>query len=156
MRSSITSYIALFLIVLTTGVFWGTWITMTRSIQEFSAEEFIHIGKVIIANVAGPMRIIMPLCIAMVALSTWKFYREKPAGFYPAVGALVLMIVTLLITVLIEVPIDDQIKTWTAETVPDNWIILREKWSFYHATRTFTSLASFGFFAGAIMVKRNP
>lgn len=76
---------------------------MTRSIQEFSAEEFIHIGKVIIANVADPMQIIIPLCIAMVALSTWKFYREKSVGFYPAVTALVLMIVTLLITVLVEV-----------------------------------------------------
>ena len=40
--------------MLITGVFWGTWFTLTRSIESFSSEEFVHIGKVIIANVAVP------------------------------------------------------------------------------------------------------
>jgi uncharacterized membrane protein len=153
MKSTIIKFTALFLTVIITGVFWGTWITLTRSIQEFSAEEFIHIGKVIIANVANPMRIIMPLCIVFMTVSVWLFYREKSGGFYTVIVALTLMIVTLLITVLIEVPIDNQIKTWTAATVPGNWMALRAKWEFFHTVRTFTSLASFGFFAWGVMAK---
>src|SRR5215831_16492836 len=47
-----SEFFALMLSALVMGVFWGTWFTLTRSIHDFSAEEFIHIGKTIIANVA--------------------------------------------------------------------------------------------------------
>ena len=59
MKSKIIDFAALFLLALVTGVFWETWFTLTRSIETFSAAEFIHIGKTIIANVAVPMRILM-------------------------------------------------------------------------------------------------
>jgi len=47
MRHKIIIFCSLFLLMLITGVFWGTWFTLTRSIESFPAEEFIHIGKVI-------------------------------------------------------------------------------------------------------------
>jgi len=55
--------------MLVTGIFWGTWFSLNRSIQVFSAEEFIHIGKTIIANLAVPMQFIMPSCILFMLLS---------------------------------------------------------------------------------------
>ena len=57
------------------------------------------------------------------------------------------MIVTLIITVAVEVPIDNKIKTWTEATVPANWGFLRERWNEFHSTRTFTSIASVILFA---------
>lgn len=53
------------------------------------------------------------------------------------------MLVTLYITVGIEVPIDNEIKTWTADTIPENWTALRARWDFFHALRTLTSILSF-------------
>ena len=76
MKTKLIPFIALFLLLLVTGVFWGTWFTLTRSIEDFSAAEFIHIGKVIIGNVALPMSIIMPSCILVMILSSW-FYQQK-------------------------------------------------------------------------------
>ena len=46
---------------------------------------------------------------------------------------------------MVEVPIDNQIKTWTASTVPDNWTELRARWGTFHTLRTFTSILSFVF-----------
>lgn len=133
--------------MLVTGVFWGTWFTMTRSISDFSAAEFIHIGKVIIANVANPMKILMPLTILLLIVSTWMEYRKKDTAFYLFLTSLILMVITLLITILVEVPIDNQIKTWTAATVPNDWESLRVKWAWYHGLRTITSIASFLLFS---------
>jgi len=144
MTFKLTNFAAIFLLALVTGVFWGTWFTLTRSIETFSAAEFIHIGKTIIANVAWPMRIIMPLCIVFMILSTWLYPQKKSGGFYFSATACVLIIVVLLITLLVEVPIDNQIKTWTASTVPSGWEAIRERWQFFHTARTFVSLASFG------------
>ena len=65
----ISTFAGLFLLALVTGVFWGTWFTLTRSIETFSAAEFIHIGQTIIGNVAWPMRILMPACIVFMIVS---------------------------------------------------------------------------------------
>ena len=116
MNRKLIYLISLFLLMLVTGVFWGTWFSLTRSLETFSPEEFIHIGKVIIANVAMPMRFIMPGCILFVFLSLWVCQQKKTT--YMGVISLVLIIAVLLITVLVLVPIDNDIKGWTAATIP--------------------------------------
>lgn len=145
-------FATLILLLLVTGVFWGTWFTLTRSIDDFSISEFIHIGKVIIANVAWPMRIIMPSCILFLLLTTMFHQQKKSLGMYLSLFSLLLMIVTLLITLIVLVPIDNQIKIWTAHSPPAEWESIRDRWQFFHAARTITSIASFGFFAFSLLV----
>lgn len=152
MKLKISQYIALFLLLLVTGTFWGTWFTLTRSLETFSAQEFIHIGKTIIANVAWPMRIIMPLAIAFVILSLWWYPDKKSAGFYVCLLAGVLLVITLLVTVGIEVPIDNEIKQWSASTLPGNWEEIRDRWKVFHAIRTLTAVASFACFSGVALL----
>jgi len=139
--------VALFFLMLITGVFWGTWFTLSRSIESFTPDEFIHIGKVIIANVAVPMRLIMPSGILLILLSLWFCQQKKATGFYMGVLSLILVVATLLITILILVPIDNTIKQWTAATIPADFEQIRYKWKTYHAIRTFLSLAGFACFS---------
>jgi hypothetical protein len=80
MTSKLTNFAAIFLLALVAGVFWGTWFTLTRSIDTFSAAEFIHIGKTIIANVAWPMRILMPACILFCASIGLALSGKEVAG----------------------------------------------------------------------------
>jgi uncharacterized membrane protein len=142
-----TEFISLILSALVMGVFWGTWFTLTRSIHNFSAAEFIHIGKTIIGNVAIPMSIIMPLTLLCMLIAILLSRRVNIFSFYLYSLSFVLMIATLIITVAVEVPIDNQIKTWTEATMPADWESLRHKWDQFHTTRTFTSIASVAFFA---------
>jgi len=153
MNRKIIDLSALFLLMLVTGVFWGTWFTLTRTIEEFSPDEFIHIGKVIIANVALPMRFIMPGCILLMLLSLWLSRQKKSAAWYTGVLSLVLTVFVLLITLLVLVPIDNDIKEWTSATVPGNFEEIRHTWKSYHALRTFLSLA--GFICFSFFVSRN-
>lgn len=151
MKIKFIQFIALLLLLLVTGLFWGTWFSLSRSIENFSAAEFIHIGKTIIKNVAFPMRVILPLCILSVLLSVWWYPSRNSAGFYWGLASLLLIIITLLITVWIEVPIDNQIKLWTASTTPSDWEAIRAKWQLFHSLRTGTSLMSFACFAITII-----
>jgi uncharacterized membrane protein len=140
----VATFASIFLLALVTGVFWGTWFTLTRSIETFSAGEFIHIGQTIIRNVAWPMRILMPACIFFTVVSASLFTDKNSAAFYLSVTACLLIVIALLITLVIEVPIDNQIRTWTAETVPADWTTLRARWQIFHTARTFVSLGSLG------------
>ncbi len=155
MKHSLIHLGALFLLMLITGVFWGTWFTLTRSIDDFSAAEFIHIGKVIIANVAVPMSIIMPAGILLMLLSLWLNKDKKSAGFYAGLLSFVLIMTVLLVTLLILVPIDNNIKHWTTATIPQNWEDIRHKWDAFHAVRTFASLASFALFSWSILTNHH-
>ena len=139
-------YIILLLLCLVTGVFWGTWFTLTRSLETFSPEEFIHIGKTIIKNVAWPMRILMPTTILLMLVNLWLYPLKKSSAFFWYGLSLVLFVATLLVTVLILVPIDYQIKEWTLTSIPADWESLRAKWQCFHTTRTFLCLGSFASF----------
>ncbi|WP_118976077.1 anthrone oxygenase family protein [Taibaiella koreensis] len=151
MIRKLSHFIALVLLMLITGLFWGTWFSMSRTMETFSVAEFIHIGKTIIGNVANPMKVIMPACILSMTISAWKYEQKKSLGFYLLVFSLALLIVVLIITVGIEVPIDNQIKQWTADTAPANWEAIRNRWEVYHTTRAFVSIMSFGLFSSALL-----
>jgi uncharacterized membrane protein len=151
MKLKIIQFVSLSLLLLVTGIFWGTWFAISRSMENFSAAEFIHIGRTIIANLAVPMRIIMPSCILFMLLSLWFHPQKRSKTFYFSLAAFVLIIISLLITLLVEVPIDNQIKLWTATTVPTDWEQIRNRWEFFHTMRTVTSLGSFAFFSASVL-----
>jgi uncharacterized membrane protein len=69
-------------------------------------------------------------------------------------GALILFIIALIITVGIEVPIDNQIKIWTVESIPADWQSIRDKWEVYHTLRTFVSITGIAFFITAIINRK--
>ena len=151
MKLKVIEFTTLLLAVLVMGVFWGTWFTLTRSIDNFSPAEFIHIGNTIISNVAVPMAILMPSTLLMMVITMWLSFRVSKPSFYLSTLSFLLMVVTLIITVAIEVPIDNQIKTWTATTTPANWESLRHTWDQFHTARTFTSIASVAYLAWGVI-----
>lgn len=147
MKNHALHFFALFFLMLVTVVFWGTWFPLTRTFEAFSPEEFIHIGNVIIANVATPMRILVPSTMILMSLSLWFYQDKKSVSFYLGAASLTLIIAVLLITLLVLVPIDNDIKEWNADTIPQDFEDIRSRWKAFHALRTFTCLASFACFS---------
>jgi uncharacterized membrane protein len=156
MKFRLFYFLSLVLLMLVTGVFWGTWFTLTRSLETFSPGEFIHIGKAIIANVAMPMRFLMPACILVMIINCWLYPVKRSGGFSLQIASLILVVITLLITLIVLVPIDNEIKTWTAATVPADFEATRVRWQWYHALRTLTSVAGFCCLGSGMPLFRNP
>jgi uncharacterized membrane protein len=139
------------ILVLVTGVFWGTWFSLSRTMYTFPAETFIAIGKQIMQNVAVGMAIMMPLGIVGLLALLFMAGRRKKAHFYWLLSTLILFVLALAITLFIEVPIDNQIKTWTIASLPANWQVIRDRWQFYHTDRTFISLAGIACYLMAVI-----
>jgi hypothetical protein len=130
-------FLALFMLMLVTGIFWGPWFALHRSIGDFNAAEFIHIVQVMAANLAKPMRIMMPVCILFIALHVVQHQH------YLAIISLSLLLVALLITMLVEVPIVNQVKQWTVGSLPSDWEEIRDRWVTFHVIRTAAAIISF-------------
>jgi uncharacterized membrane protein len=137
--------------MLVTGIFWGPWFSLHRSLQVFKPAEFIHIVKTLADNLAFPMRIMMPGCILFMLLSLGLYPQKNSAGFYLHINAFALTVIALLVTLLVEVPIVNRIKQWQPETIPQDWEAIRNRWVKFHVFRTFASLLSFASFAASVL-----
>jgi uncharacterized membrane protein len=144
-------FISLLLLMLVTGVFWGPWFSLHRSIHVFKEDEFIHIVKTLAGNLAVPMKIMMPACIVFLLISVRVYPHKDSGGFYLSIMAVCLIIVSLLITMLVEVPIVSQIQHWTVAAIPADWEAIRDRWLLFHVIRTIAAILSFAAYVGSIL-----
>jgi uncharacterized membrane protein len=139
----IVQFIALLLFSLVTGVLWGTWFSLSRSIGTITPQTFLEVGHTMISNLGGPMSVMMPAAVVSGVVVCVLLFRSKQtfAGIF-AVASLVLLVIAMAITLLVNVPIDRQIQSWTTATLPRDWTAIRDRWEFYHGLRTLASLVS--------------
>jgi uncharacterized membrane protein len=144
MALKVAQFVNIMLLVLIAGALWGTWFTLGPSLASFTPEIYLTLGKAIIQNLRPIMPILMPTAIVSTLPVLYLLPQKKSSAFYLTLTGFVLLLVTALITVAIEVPIDNQVREWTLTSLPSNWEALRDRWAFYHTLRTFTALGGLG------------
>jgi uncharacterized membrane protein len=146
----------MFLYALVTGVFWGTWFSLSRSIATVTPATFLEVGHTMIRNLGRPMSLLMPATlIANVVVAVALFRRKERKALMFASAAFLLLVLALIVTLGVNVPIDDRIHQWTLSTLPADWQAIRDRWETCHSVRTFASLAGLGCaFASALVTRR--
>jgi hypothetical protein len=78
-RAAQATTIVLFALVM--GVFWGTWFSLSRTMDQLSAETFLAVGHQMIRNLGGPMAVLLPLSLlsALVTLALLWPHRSAAA-----------------------------------------------------------------------------
>jgi uncharacterized membrane protein len=69
---------------------------------------------------------------------------------------LALMIGVLVVTLAVEVPLDNDIRRWTVDTLPAHWQDQRARWAAFHTLRTALSLLAVAAAVGAALTTRAP
>ncbi len=140
-RAAQGTTIILFALVM--GVFWGTWFSLSRTMGQLSAETFVAVGHEMIHNLGGPMAILLPLAL-LSALVTLVLLGQgvRAAAFWWLLAGFLLMVAALVITLVVEVPIDNKIEAWTVATLPGDWRSIQSRWESFHTIRTFLSIAA--------------
>ena len=135
--------VTIVLFALVMGVFWGTWFSLSRTMDQLSAETFVAVGHQMIRNLGTPMAILLPLSL-LSALITLALARQEgqAAAFWWMPGGFLLMVAALVVTLAVEVPIDNRIQAWTAATLPGDWRSIQSRWELWHTIRTFFSIAA--------------
>ena len=140
-RAALATTIVLFALVM--GVFWGTWFSLSRTMHRLSGETFVAVGHEMIQNLGVPMAILLPLSLlsALVTLALlWP--SRHTAAFWWLLAGFLLMVVALVVTLAVEVPIDNRIEDWTAATLPADWRSIQSRWELFHTIRTLVSIAA--------------
>ena len=137
--------------LLVTGIFWGPLFSLHRSLEVFDKKEFIKIVKTLAANLALPMRLLMPACVLLLLLSSLFYPNKSSFGFCLTLMSFVSMAISLMITLAVQVPIVSGILQWTKGEAPSHWEAIRDRWVRFHVWRTGAALLSFGCLIGAVL-----
>jgi uncharacterized membrane protein len=121
--------------------FYGTYCVLP-AFYEVSPETHLHFRTALMSH---NRTVVMAL--VLLALIAITFYcvmvRKIKIVRTLCLAALLLTIVSLMITRLGSVPINMQIKTWIPSSPPGDWLRILETWDFYNLIRTIASLVSF-------------
>ncbi len=143
-------FVSIMLYVLVAGVMWGTWLSLARTMTDYDAATFLTDGKHMIENLAIIMAVLMISAVVIGLVAVVLLFRSGSAvAAWMATVGLLLMIAVLVITLAVEVPIDNLIATWTEATLPADWQEIRARWSAFHTLRTFVSLGAVAAAVGA-------
>ena len=149
-------FINILLSALITGVFWGSWLGLSRSMSTFRPETFLAIASAMIGNLGTIMAILVPAALLTTLPVLYLLYRRRSNAFYTVLGGFAFLVVALLITLIVEVPLDMEFQTWTLSTLPANWEQLRDRWEWYHVLRSWASVAGLALLlAGALFWRDN-
>jgi uncharacterized membrane protein len=151
----ILQLVSVMLFALVTGVFWGTWFSLSRSMSSITPDTFLEVGKIMISNLGRPMSLLLPATILSAVPIMYVLYRRNDSSaFILATLAVSLMLAAMTVTLVVNVPLDDQFVSWTITTLPPDWRASRDRWEFYHGIRTLLSVAALSCLVGSVLVSR--
>ncbi len=142
---------------LAAGIFLGDRMGASFARPELSASSFVQLQQIIHMNF---VRMMPPLLLAaIVAGLAWllliRAQRRSPE-FWLVMAALAAMIGVAVLTRTINVPINDQLMTWSVEAPPANLREVWSRWEAAHTVRTILWLAAFVFEAVALGMFASP
>jgi uncharacterized membrane protein len=113
--------------------------------KTFTPDVFLAVVDRMNRNMAPVMTVLMPATLLSIIPVLIFSYQRQPGVFYFNVAALVLFVIALAVTLFVEVPIVEEIVTWTVSTLPANWQQRRDRWMKFHVIRVIAGLTSLVF-----------
>ena len=151
MTVEIVQFVALVLTALSMSVHFGTWLTERpiRRTQSGALFTEVHQGRDQVA--ARVMPILGNAAIIFLALGAF-FAREVPRAFTLSLAGLVLVVSNMLVTLIVNVPINRKVQTWKPDSPPDEWKSLRDQWERFHSIRTLLIVSGFICYTASVVL----
>jgi len=126
--------------------------------NEFSVAAFIHPSlaradhkrflpaiQVFAALFGTIMPVWMGLATGLHILLTVLTWNGDPTANQYMCAATLLWIVIIVFSVLLPVPINNRVKIWKMDSLPEDWLAQRWRWDFYNWIRVVLIMAAFLF-----------
>jgi quinol-cytochrome oxidoreductase complex cytochrome b subunit len=99
--------------------------------------------------------LLLPTLVA-VAMLVIHARKAHSITLRPAVIALALLLLALLVSLAVNGPINVQQLSWNVQAPPADWARIRDRWQIAHAVRTLAIVLAFGHLSVAILDRPVP
>ncbi|MDN5916270.1 MAG: DUF1772 domain-containing protein [Pseudonocardia sp.] len=88
---------------------------------------------------------------SLVLVGVWAVagWHDHGAGLVVTSGAL--LILSVIMSILLLVPINNRVKTWTTENLPEDWKQQMNRWDRFHYVRVAVIIAAFALLVAALI-----
>jgi uncharacterized membrane protein len=145
----IVLFSALLFVALGAGAAFAVWLDYNPADMSptFYVEKMQHAIRVFTV----PLPTVVISGVFFTIVSTWLARRER-LSLYLLLAASLCVIAVALITAFGNVPINNQIMTWSINSPPSNWTDLSEKWWRFQIERTIVQIIGLSFLILAALV----
>jgi hypothetical protein len=98
---------------------------------------------------------LMPLLVTLALLATLgaaSGWRAPQARVYLTLASGLAVLVVIVVTLVVDVPINRRIQRWLPDAPPDNWMALRERWMRSNDIRTVASVAALALLLAGVVL----
>jgi uncharacterized membrane protein len=147
----------LFLTMLMVALLAGRafWAGVVDNQANFSAVTYVAYFQQVNRDIESPIRVIGNAAILLTLASAVLSWRDRPV-FYMLLGAFGCVLASLLVTVLVHLPINNQIAGFDPVALPANWPDLRDRWWGFHKVRLVILLAGMSLVFLAVVLRAQP
>lgn len=125
-------FVALLLMGIEAGVSYSHLMQLSGKAQ-LSLATFITVQNVLIKYKIGVGIVEIGLFLAMLAI-LWLIPIQS-LRFRLTLVALLTLVTTFIVWVVFIEPINTAIASWTVDSFPDDWMLLRQRWHLFHIVR---------------------
>jgi uncharacterized membrane protein len=152
MTRSVVLFFALLFTALVAGGAFVIWIEYNPN--GMSAASYVDGMQHAIRVFTIPLPATVILSLLLCAASAFLARRERP-GFYLLMAATVSVLAVTLITVFGNIPINNQIKTWSIAAPPASWVALSARWWQFQTIRTIAALCGMALLIVVVLMRRS-
>jgi uncharacterized membrane protein len=136
----IVAFATVLLTALLVGTMFGIWFGYDP--HGISGPAYVEVQQSAIRALNVPMPVLGAICVLLCLVCAY-LNRGVPAQAYLYLAAAGLFIVAGLITRLLNQPINAVVMTWSPQSLPPEWELLRDQWWQWHILRTGIGIVGF-------------
>lgn len=150
---------AIFVAVVFSGLFAGfltTVLVVEATLRGYGAAVYTQVRLVELAHLDDlATALLVPAILSSIALAVAVIRRGGTKRWLP-LAAVLLLLVTLVISVSISVPINTAQSNWSVVAPPADWSAVRDRWQLAHVARTTTAVLAFALLTLTAMPAASP
>ncbi len=137
MTTSIIRFINIILVALLAGTSFGIW--MGFNPMNYSASTYIEQQQHLVLSLQT-LLVSLVIIATLVTFASAFLQRKNRQILVALIFAALFLLSCIVITRLGNLPIQKEMLTWNANSFPENWTTLRDKWWAFHVMRTIAEL----------------
>lgn len=140
----ISLFVHISLTALLTGLHFGSALYYNPGLDGLPADVFIRAQQPIEEMFSASMPVFMAATVASAVPVTWllRQARVSMSVFLLFVLGFAFLVIQLAITLAGNVPINEQISSWSPDNPPSQWQEIRDQWNLFNNLRTAFLLAA--------------
>ncbi|MHC6222721.1 anthrone oxygenase family protein [Arthrobacter sp. MMS24-S77] len=139
---SVARVAALLFVGLFAGFLIGVLI-LELSLRQFDGPVYAQFQQIALIGLPILASVLLLPGLAATAVLVFLERRTRGGGFWLVAGALALLLLALVTTLVVNVPINLSEGGWNVRNPPGDWAGIRDRWQLGHAVRTFAALLAF-------------